>query len=96
MSQNYPRPRLTENNPDWKAEGDIILKDGSRVAYDTELASSAGVTVHYWIGEREPTDELFNEIVRIARNTRDVVGNGSYCIGEPAAYWAREEMREGR
>jgi hypothetical protein len=92
MSQNIACPRLVTNDPDLKAEGDILLDDGTRIAYNTELVSCEGVSVHYWIGDREPTDALFTEIVGVARQTRDVVGRGTYSTGEPARYWARSMM----
>ena len=61
------------------------------VPYDTEIASSEGCTIHFWLGTREPTDKLLSQLEAIATLHRDVIGI-YYSEGEPTGYWAHADF----
>ncbi len=58
--------------------------------YDTELASSAGVSILFWCGESFD-DELLEKALHVARNNRDVV-YAIASLGQPTSFWAHEDM----
>ena len=75
-----------------KAEGDCL-----GLPYNTEIISSQGCEVLFWLGERDPkapeTKALLERAIRIARYWRDVV-RVIACPGQPTGYWARDNMGE--
>jgi hypothetical protein len=72
--------------PDAKAEGYI-----SDFPYNTEQASSQGVTFHVWLGNADPTPELLLRLERTANDQRDVV-RFTYSNGAPTGFWAHEDF----
>ena len=62
--------------------------------YDTQLASSAGCAIHFWVGETH-NPELLKKAVSVARNHRDIV-YATWSHGEPTSFWANEDMPRKR
>lgn len=71
--------------PDEAAEGDC---DG--VPYNTQLVSSRGVTIHFWLPEAE-SGARATELRKIALRHRDIVGT-TWSYGQPEGYWAHEDI----
>jgi hypothetical protein len=69
-----------------KAEGQC-----NDVPYDTELVNSNGVSIHFWLGDREPTDELLDDLSRRACNRRDIV-RIQFSEGQPTGFWAHSDF----
>jgi hypothetical protein len=69
-------------NPEDRAEGLCL-----GYAYNTELVSSAGVNVHFWLGDNE-TPELAARLLARMRRERDIVCC-TYSGGAPVGFWAR-------
>lgn len=77
--------RKTED-PGGKAEG---LCEG--LPYTTELVSSEGVAVHFWVGEEYDKAKVALALHK-ARNERDVVC-ASWSYGQPASFWAHSDIK---
>lgn len=60
--------------------------------YTTELASSAGVSIHFWTGAEKPSDEKLQETLSKARRARDVV-YATWSYGMPTAFWAHQDIK---
>lgn len=58
--------------------------------YNTEQASSAGVSILFWCGDAFD-EALLQKALRTARNNRDVVGAVA-SLGQPTGFWAHEDM----
>jgi hypothetical protein len=61
------------------------------VPYNTELASSQGVSIHFWMGMRAEDSLVLDLCVRIARHNRDIVGV-TFSEGDPDGFWAGVDM----
>ena len=79
------RIRRLESNLADRAEG---LCCG--LPYNTELASSAGCSIHFWCGESFD-EELLQKALHTARNNRDIV-YALASLGEPTGFWAHQDM----
>lgn len=58
--------------------------------YDTQLASSAGVSIHFWVGETRDQG-LLEKALHVARGNRDIV-YATWSHGEPIGFWAHQDM----
>lgn len=64
------------------------------VPYDTQLVSSDGVAVHFWLTFVSSAALTHLErCIRVVRNHRDVVAV-TYSAGEPTGFWARSDIGE--
>jgi hypothetical protein len=73
-------------NPEYeKAEGYC-----NGLPYNTELASSAGCSIHFWVG-LDTTSADLNMALHKARCARDIV-SATYSIGSPAGFWADQDI----
>lgn len=77
--------RRMETILDAKAEGVCC-----GLPYNTELASSAGCSIHFWCGEAFDGD-LLQEALGKARRDRDIV-SASASLGQPAGFWAHQDI----
>lgn len=91
--------RISQTSPEHaptKAEG-----NAGKLPYDTELASSAGVHVHFWVSDEvkaKGADEVtaaLCESLRLMRGARDVV-SASFSYGSPEKYWAHQDVWAGQ
>lgn len=84
--------RIREHIVD-RAEGDCI-----DFPYNTELVSSQGVSILFWLGDNDPKQNevktALERALRVARNNRDVVC-AIACPGNPLSYWAHNNMQGG-
>lgn len=62
--------------------------------YDTQLASSAGCSIHFWVGDTYDA-ELMKKAIHVACNTRDIVF-ATWSHGQPTSFWANQDMGERR
>lgn len=70
-----------------KAEGDCC-----GFPYTTELASSAGVSIHFWTGnDAYPEPELIEKALVQAMRARDIV-YATWSTGSPTSYWAHNDI----
>jgi hypothetical protein len=71
-----------------KAEGKCV-----GIPYNTELASSNGVSIHFWMGNLNDKEAkaLAEKALMIARRNRDVV-SASWSHGDPTSFWANQDM----
>ncbi|MPR09279.1 hypothetical protein [Microvirga tunisiensis] len=68
-----------------KAEG---LCDG--VPYNTELANINGVSIHFWLGDKDAS--LLPGLIDTAQRHRDIV-YATYSISDaPPAFWTHNDM----
>jgi hypothetical protein len=58
--------------------------------YNTELVNADGVTVHFWVQTAARESLLATACDKIIMR-RDVVSI-TWCYGEPAGYWAHEDI----
>lgn len=78
--------RITQiETPDCKAEGTC-----GGFPYNTELVSSQGVHIHFWVGN-ERDDEKIKLALHKARGARDVV-KATWSFGQPLGFWAKEDI----
>jgi hypothetical protein len=77
--------------PETKAEGDAIVAAGC-FPYDTQLVSSQGVSMHFWLGDTPLSEALQGQLEKLGRSERDVV-YFTYSAGHPSGYWAHQDMR---
>lgn len=59
--------------------------------YSTELASSAGVSIHFWTGSNSPTESELQRALRKARGARDIV-SATWSEGMPTKFWAHQDI----
>lgn len=80
--------RNAEMPAEAKAEG--ICKS---LPYDTELVSINGVSVHFWTGSLEGAalNATLDRAIDAIVSRRDVV-RVQYCSGQPAGFWAHEDI----
>lgn len=71
-----------------KAEGDCY-----GFAYNTELASINGVSIHFWTGDDVPSPERLQHALHHAMRARDIV-SASHSSGHPTGYWAHNDIGE--
>lgn len=73
---------------DSKAEGRCV-----GYPYDTELASSAGVSIHFWMGDLDEKTAATEaeKALGVAMRDRDIV-YARWSPGEPAGFWAHHDM----
>jgi hypothetical protein len=73
-----------------KAEGDCL-----GFPYNTELVSSQGVGILFWLGDRDRSDpgteELLERALLEAIRNRNIV-RASCCPGSPSGYWAHQDI----
>lgn len=73
-----------------KAEGDCL-----GFPYNTELVSSEGVSILFWLGDRDRSDprteELLQRTLLEAIRNRNIV-RASCCPGLPSGYWAHQNI----
>ena len=73
-----------------KAEGDCL-----GFPYNTELVSSEGVSILFWLGDRNRSDpgteELLQRALLQAIRIRNIV-RASCCPGSPSGYWAHQDI----
>jgi hypothetical protein len=84
--RRIPRP------DDQKAEG--MVRDHNLpepVPYNTELVSSQGVSIHFWMGRHAEDETALALCVHIARRNRDIVGV-TFSEGDPDGFWAGVDM----
>lgn len=74
------------NNPGIKAEG---LCNG--LPYNTELVSSAGAHIHFWVG-RERDERQLLKAVLAAQYARDIV-KITWSTGEPDGFWTHQDIK---
>lgn len=79
-----------------RAEGNAYA-----LPYDTELASSAGVHIHFWVSD-EIRQKGQAEVDRVLKHTllamqaeRDIV-SASFSYGQPESYWANSDFWTGQ
>jgi len=77
--------RRLEETLDDRAEG---LCCG--LPYNTELASSAGCSIHFWCGESFDENLLQKALVK-ARHNRDIVC-ALASLGQPTSFWAHQDI----
>lgn len=58
--------------------------------YDTELASSAGVSILFWCGDSFDQEKL-ETALHHARRSRDVVCAVA-SLGAPSSFWAHQDI----
>jgi hypothetical protein len=58
--------------------------------YDTQLASSAGCSIHFWCGEAFD-DALLEQALKKARSNRDII-YASASLGQPINFWANQDI----
>ena len=85
---------------DERAEGDIVLRDGTKFPYSTRLASSAGVHMDIYMGNtkgdlklNDYSPELKAKLKSVAKSHRDCI-SFRFIGGTPTGYWAHEIIRE--
>lgn len=88
------KARKIEDPSDNRAEGVFVLKDGTEIPFDTNIVSSQGCHCHFWLGGEkvEEHERMLVEVMRIARDTRDVV-SASYSLNKNEGFWTRERVR---
>lgn len=79
------RIRKTDGVLEGKAEGVCC-----GLPYDTELVSSAGVSIHFWCGEFFD-EALLETALSAARAARDVV-RATASLGAPTGFWAHNDI----
>lgn len=78
------RIRQVEIHED-KAEGDCC-----GFPYNTDLVSSAGVNIHFWVGGMH-VEEILQEALGVARGNRDIV-SATWSFGQPTQYWCHSDI----
>lgn len=58
--------------------------------YDTQLASSAGCSIHFWVGDTLDRGRL-ERALWAARNHRDIV-SATWSFGQPRSFWAHANI----
>lgn len=58
--------------------------------YNTELASIAGCSIHFWCDEAFD-DDLLQEALEKARRNRDII-YASASLGQPTKFWAHQDI----
>lgn len=58
--------------------------------YNTELVSSAGCSIHFWVGDT-CDKELLERALHVARGNRDIVC-AQWSYGAPTKFWAHADM----
>ena len=78
-----------------KIEGRVDKAEGRCCGfpYDTQLVSSAGVSIHFWVGLVGPeyASEAVNNALAVARRHRDIV-SVTWSPGQPTGFWANQDM----
>jgi hypothetical protein len=73
-----------------KAEGDCL-----GLPYNTELVNAEGVSILFWLGDRDRNDpgtaELLERALLEAIRNRNIV-RASWCRGSPSGYWAHQDI----
>lgn len=59
--------------------------------YSTELASSQGCSIHFWVGDNYDAD-LVSKALDAARGSRDIV-YASWSLGQPTGFWANQDIK---
>ena len=59
--------------------------------YDTQLASSAGCSIHFWVGDTNPGMVRLQQALAVARRHRDIV-SATWSLGQPTKFWAHQDM----
>lgn len=83
------RIRQVDNpGPVVRAEGDCV-----DLPYNTVLVSSAGVNIHFWVGDDPmgPDTTQVHSALRKARGARDIV-SCTWSTGQPGGYWAHHDI----
>ena len=62
------------------------------IPYNTDLVSSEGVSIHFWLDSIDQLGKaFFARLLAHARYQRDIVGV-TYSVGQPSAFWAHEDF----
>lgn len=61
--------------------------------YDTQLASSAGCSIHFWVGDTKPSLLRLQQALSAAMRQRDIV-SATWSHGHPTKFWCNNDINK--